>query len=148
MPLWRFGIILDKVRGQGKKSCPSVQNQTPLNFQASNCLWCVDCNKCFRSSLWSCSRRSRSYVLSTCKQLFWPRVFTFCPMKGYVDYNDTYRLLLCSLSHGLRSIYEPRHEISSNVVCVTSKASDQPAHTSLWIFRWLLSNWPNIIWSF
>ena len=24
--------------------------------------------------------------------------------------------------------YEPRHEISSNVVCVTSKASDQPAH--------------------
>ena len=25
-------------------------------------------------------------------------------------------------------IYEPRHEISNNVVCVTSKASDQPAH--------------------
>ena len=24
---------------------------------------------------------------------------------------------------------EPRHEISNNVVCVTSKASDQPAHT-------------------
>ena len=24
---------------------------------------------------------------------------------------------------------EPRHEISSNVVCTTSKASDQPAHT-------------------
>ena len=27
------------------------------------------------------------------------------------------------------SIYEPRHEISNNVVFVTSKASDQPAHT-------------------
>ena len=26
-------------------------------------------------------------------------------------------------------IIEPRHEISNNVVCVTSKASDQPAHT-------------------
>ena len=24
---------------------------------------------------------------------------------------------------------EPRHGISNNVVCVTSKASDQPAHT-------------------
>ena len=24
---------------------------------------------------------------------------------------------------------EPRHEISNNVVCVTSKGSDQPAHT-------------------
>ena len=25
--------------------------------------------------------------------------------------------------------FEPRHEISNNVVCATSKASDQPAHT-------------------
>ena len=25
--------------------------------------------------------------------------------------------------------YEPCHEISNNVVCATSKASDQPAHT-------------------
>ena len=25
--------------------------------------------------------------------------------------------------------YEPRHEISNNVVCATRKASDQPAHT-------------------
>ena len=25
--------------------------------------------------------------------------------------------------------YEPRHEISNNLVCATSKASDQPAHT-------------------
>ena len=24
--------------------------------------------------------------------------------------------------------YEPRHEISNNVVCATSKGSDQPAH--------------------
>ena len=26
-------------------------------------------------------------------------------------------------------VIEPWHEISSNVVCATSKASDQPAHT-------------------
>ena len=26
-------------------------------------------------------------------------------------------------------IYEPRHEISNNVVCATNKVSDQPAHT-------------------
>ena len=26
------------------------------------------------------------------------------------------------------NIYEPWHEISNNVVCATSKASDQPAH--------------------
>ena len=25
--------------------------------------------------------------------------------------------------------YEPAHEISNNMVCATSKASDQPAHT-------------------
>ena len=25
-------------------------------------------------------------------------------------------------------IFEPMHEISNNVVCATSKASDQPAH--------------------
>ena len=31
--------------------------------------------------------------------------------------------LLCCISN------EPVHEISNNVVCATSKASDQPAHT-------------------
>ena len=29
----------------------------------------------------------------------------------------------------LQDLIEPRHEISNNVVCATSKASDQPAHT-------------------
>ena len=29
----------------------------------------------------------------------------------------------------LLKLFEPRHEISNNVVCATSKASDQPAHT-------------------
>ena len=53
-------------------------------------------------------------------------------------------------------IYEPRHEISNNVVCATSKASDQPAHTRSLIrvfacrltILLLLSYRPNIIWNF
>ena len=28
--------------------------------------------------------------------------------------------------------YEPQNEISNNVVCATSKASDQPAHSAVW----------------
>ena len=31
-------------------------------------------------------------------------------------------------SFGHCNIIEPRHETSNNVVCATSKASDQPAH--------------------
>ena len=31
--------------------------------------------------------------------------------------------------HKRVKINEPRYEISNNVLCVTSKASDQPAHT-------------------
>ena len=49
------------------------------------------------------------------------------------------------------SIYEPRHEISNNVVVAISKASDQPAprrsliraFASRLIILWLLSYWPN-----
>ena len=52
--------------------------------------------------------------------------------------------------------YEPWHEISNNVVCATSKASDLPAHTrslirafssrlnNLWVLNYSL----NIIWCF
>ena len=49
--------------------------------------------------------------------------------------------------------YEPVHEISNNVVCATTKASDQPAHTRSLIrafacrsnILWVLSYWLNII---
>ena len=34
-----------------------------------------------------------------------------------------------NLMSGIPKIFEPRHEISNNVVCATSKGSDQPAHT-------------------
>ena len=51
---------------------------------------------------------------------------------------------------------ERQHEISNSVVCVTSKASDQPAHKCSLIrafasslnIQWVLSYWLNIIWSF
>ena len=50
---------------------------------------------------------------------------------------------------------EPVHEITKNVVCAISKASDQPAHTCCLIrafasrlsILWLLSYWLNTFWS-
>ena len=53
-------------------------------------------------------------------------------------------------------VYEPWHEISNNVVCATSKAPDQPAHTRSLIsafasrlnILWVSSNWLYMIWSF
>ena len=42
--------------------------------------------------------------------------------------NGQYETLIGYLNMFLRLLlFEPRHEISNNVVCVTSKASDQPA---------------------
>ena len=38
--------------------------------------------------------------------------------------------MFVSGEHKLQTgVFGPVHEISNNVVCVTSKASDQPAHT-------------------
>ena len=59
-------------------------------------------------------------------------------------------------SHYTDYIIEPWHEISNNVACATSKASDQPVHMRSLIrafasrlnILWLLSYWPNIICSF
>ena len=58
--------------------------------------------------------------------------------------------------HMIGKIFEQRHEISNNVVCATSKASDQPAHMRSLIrafasplnILWLLGYAPNVIWSF
>ena len=43
-----------------------------------------------------------------------------CPRNVYKDYSHIN--MQCGKS------YESRHEISNNVVCATSKGSDQPAH--------------------
>ena len=52
--------------------------------------------------------------------------------------------------------FEQEHEVSNNVLCATSKAPDQPAHTRSLIgafacrltILWVLSYWLNTIWSF
>ena len=43
--------------------------------------------------------------------------------------NVTMAMYLSLTNMCLKEIYEPVHEISNNLVCATSKASDQPAHT-------------------
>ena len=64
---------------------------------------------------------------------------------------DTISTHACTISK-----YEPPHEISNNVVCATSKASDQPAHMRS-LIRAFASRFPilrvlsyllNIIWNF
>ena len=71
---------------------------------------------------------------------FWPNVLTNLSNSRDQDQNT----------------YEPQHEIFNNVICGTSKASDQPAHTSSLIrafasclnILWIISYWLNVIWSF
>ena len=38
------------------------------------------------------------------------------------------RLSLLHVFEKVKNLVEPRHEISNNVICATSKYSDQPAH--------------------
>ena len=65
-------------------------------------------------------------------------------------------VVLSCLSIRVFRVNEPRHEISNNVVCATSKASDQPAQSRSLIrvfasrlnILWVLSYWLNIICSF
>ena len=40
-----------------------------------------------------------------------------------------YFIITISIIEESKKLYEPVHEISNNVVCATSKGSDQPAHT-------------------
>ena len=66
-------------------------------------------------------------ILHTRKLL--PEANRFCTKKqlsptpsGLKDYIRLYTITI-------ERVNEPWHEISNNVVCATSKASDQPAHT-------------------
>ena len=48
----------------------------------------------------------------------------------FSSHDDRVGIILKLTSYSqLTLIFEPVHEISNNVVCLTSKASDQPAHT-------------------
>ena len=46
----------------------------------------------------------------------------------YTNVNKQLSYSLSFVHCRLNVTFEPRHEISNNVVCVTSKGSDQPAH--------------------
>ena len=68
----------------------------------------------------------------------------------YAGHRDCFMWILDS------PIYEQQSEISNNVVCATSKVSDQPVHVRSLIrafasclnVLWVLSYWLNFIWSF
>ena len=47
---------------------------------------------------------------------------------GNVEMDIERQPCLCCMVHE-KHIYETRHDISNNVMCATSKGSDQPAHT-------------------
>ena len=49
-----------------------------------------------------------------------------CLQKFPADYKSSKEI---KKSIKMLMTFEPQHDISNNVVCVTSKASDQPAHT-------------------
>ena len=56
-------------------------------------------------------------------------VSVFARSYGNAIFNVTcVRISIRSISFQKQN-FEPRHEISNNVVCATSKGSDQPAHT-------------------
>ena len=44
-------------------------------------------------------------------------------------YQSLHCLLRRNRWKSLNTLYEPQHEIFNNLVCASSKASDQPAHT-------------------
>ena len=75
-------------------------------------LWTTACNK----QLWTTARNKQPVNNSTqCVGIiYW----------GSMEYTDK-----DCLAKGKTLIYVPRRDISNNVVCATSKASDQPAHT-------------------
>ena len=58
------------------------------------------------------------------------RTQSFSVFYGDMNKQITARYIYSLLNaSNMTLLYEPVHEISNNVVCATSKASDQPAHT-------------------
>ena len=57
---------------------------------------------------------------------FIPNWVRLGPWNIIVSFLSIFSLLFFSLAYAL---FQPVHELSNNVVCATSKASDQPAHT-------------------
>ena len=79
-------------------------------------------------------------VLVSCERKFFKIVLESCMRVPLFVLESAIRISLVVLESCLRftldvlescnsMIIEPVHEISNNMVCATSKASDQPAHT-------------------
>ena len=58
-----------------------------------------------------------------------PDLLLFAGLFKLADEPDNLPKPLLLLKSVEKRQYEPSHEISNNVVCATSKASDQPGHT-------------------
>ena len=61
--------------------------------------------------------------INIASQMIWYRIFV-----TFQRLSSTTVVLIRKMRVANYSTYEPRHEISNNVVCATSKASDKPAH--------------------
>ena len=125
---------------------------------------CIDSLSLHPDLLWCCWFSKSTFFssfkkkTSKCQSLDLEQAWRFVIMSVLIwilaSWNVDSKLALAGKA--LTWTYEPRHEISNNVVCATSKASDQPAHTRSLIrafasrlnILWLFSYWPNIIWSF
>ena len=81
-----------------------------------------------------CKQTVENLVTCVCSGV---TLFADVPQKGLWAYMGLKKARRPDFMHKLGSIihvsaaatYEPRHEISNNLVCATSKSSDQPAHT-------------------
>ena len=117
-------------------------------------LW-PDCASESFSACWCNMYQKLVHWLKSCLFRYYTWIFLYLT----VFKRNAKKKPLMSTSHdgSLRHqrIFEPVHEISNNVVCATSKASDQPAHTRSLIraiasqvsILWLLCYWLNTIWS-
>ena len=88
-----------------------------------------------------------------------PDLCTLTYLRIFFYFPENYSRRVCKSTHKIflaltvSDTYEPRHDISNNVVCATSRASDQPAHTPSLIrafasrlnILWIFSYWPNSI---
>ena len=137
---------------------------------------CTSCIQCLHSLhfLHSVLTLSLHFLSTRCEcpgwknPNIWPfEIFSYLQTKTELSFACFIKLLLLqkhqwmrttlvSCNFFVKSIFEPRHEISNNVVCETSKNSDQPAHSRSLIRAFssrlkillLLSYWQNNMWSF
>ena len=85
--------------------------------QGSSLIWVhIVCNIGYRLPKNINRQEEQTTKLVTCRK----NVYFKLELKG---------IYFCKFVSHFYFIFEPVHEISNNVVCGTSKASDQPAHT-------------------